>query len=479
MNSVSRKFTLLFFQFICAGILIAQEITIRGTEPQYAGAELTFYKYIERIAYSKQELGNCIVDEEGDFLIRFHSGNTLQVFADHGRYRIFLFTEPGKEYTIKLPPRADKTTADHLNPYFRQELVHLGLNNPEPEDLNTKIHHFDAIFTPLFRKYAFGAYIQKQFNDLDSTLQVVNDSFGNDPNPYFRCYVDYKSALLKEMASGKRTINSIPPGNYSTAILYHNPAFSDWLQQVYNNYFQYLNRLDPDQYPLHEIIDVKRSYDMLLDLVRKTGLFPNDTIAEMVLMKGLYDAYYSGEFNDNAILEIVDSIIQKSPYDVHVLMAERIKKRLIHLQIGGIPPEFKLPTFGNDTLTLNDLKGKYIYLNFSTPVSYFCRNHFAMLNSLQEKYGGVLDVVTISVDEDTGAMKDLIQEMDLSWKFLYSQFGSQILEDYDVRSYPTYYLLDPGGRLLLSPAPGPDNGFEQRFIGILKKRGDLNRIIRK
>jgi len=26
----------------------------------------------------------------------------------------------------------------------------------------------------------------------------------------------------------------------------------------------------------------------------------------------------------------------------------------------------------------------------------------------------------------------------------------------------------------LSPAPGPDNGFEQIFIGIAKKRGDLD-----
>ncbi len=470
MNSVNERLILIIIQFICAGTLFSQEIIIRGTEPPYAGKEITFYKYVEHIAYSKQELGRCIVDENGDFLIRFHSGNTIQVFADLGKYWGYLFTEPGKEYTIKLPPRADKTTADQLNPYFRQEAIHLGVLSPGLKGLNANIQRFDAVYTPLFRKYAFGAYIQKQFNDLDSALQVLNESFRRDSNPFFRCYVQYKCELLKRMSLGKRTLNAFPSANYSTAVLYNNPAFSDWLQQVYNNYFQYLNRLDPVQYPLHEAINVKRSYTMLLELVRKADTFPNDTVAEMILMKGLYDGYFSGEFYDMAILELLDSLIQNSPHKDHVLMAEKIKQRLTRLRIGNIPPDFMLPSFDDDTLTRNDLKGKYIYLNFSTPVSYLCRNHLTMLKSLQEKYEEVLEVITISVDEDTSRMKDLIQEMDLSWEFLYSRFESKILEDYDVRAYPTYYLLDPGGRLLLSPAPGPDNGFEQRFVGILRKK---------
>ena len=71
-------------------------------------------------------------------------------------------------------------------------------------------------------------------------------------------------------------------------------------------------------------------------------------------------------------------------------------------------------------------------------------------------------------------MKDLVKEMDLSWIFLDSKFQSEIIEAYDVRTFPTYYLIDPEGRLLLSPAPGPDDGFEQRFVGIVKKREDLD-----
>jgi len=475
MNRVNRGLlTLLFLQFICAGTLRSQEITIRGAEPKYAGTEITFYRFAERIAYTRDELGSCIVDPKGDFMIRFHSDFTIQVFADLGKYRVYLFAEPGNEYTVKLPPRADKTTADHLNPYFRQEMVHLGIPNHQPEELNGKIQRFDAVFTPLFRKYAFEAYFQTHVQDLDSILQNVNDSFGNDPNTYFRCYAQYKSTLLKEMTSGKRKLTTPLPGDYSTAMLYYNPAFFDWFQQVYHNYFQYLNRLNPDHYPLHEIIDVKRSYPMLLDLVKGTVAFTNDTLAELIILKGLYDEYFSKEFYDVALLEILDSLIETTSLGDHVMMAEKIKQRLTRLRVGYIPPGFKLPTFSNDTLTLNALKGKYIYLNFCTPLTPVCRNHFDMLKSIQERYGEVLEMVTVSVDEENSRMKDLIQEMDLSWTFLDSRFQSQIVVAYDVRAFPTYYLIDKQGRLLLSPAPGPDNGFEQQFIEIVNKRGDLD-----
>lgn len=474
MNRVNRGLTLLLFQFIFTGTLFSQEIAIWGNEPHYAGCKITFYRFTERIAYTRDELGSCIVDNQGDFMIRFQAGYTTQVFADVGIYTVYLFTEPGKEYHVKLPPRMDKKTADYLNPYFRKELVHLGILNHEMDELNGKIYRFDTLFAPLFHKYSFGAYIQNQFSDLDSTLQALNYSVGNAANPYFRCYVGYKSALLKEMISEQRTNLSIPVQNYSTNILYQNPAFFDWFQQVYNNYFQYLNRLDPVQFPLYEIIEVKRSYPMLLELFNENKIFPNDTVTELIVIKGLYDEYFSDKFSDRAILEILDSLINGTPYKEHSMMAEKIKRQITRLRIGCIPPDFKLPTFENDTLTLKDLAGKYVYLNFCTPWSPSCREHFDLLKLIQEKYENALEVVTVSIDENNSRMKVLVKEMDLSWRFLDSQFESEILESYDIRVFPTYYLIDPGGRLLLSPAPAPDNGFERSFLGILKKRGNLD-----
>ena len=46
-----------------------------------------------------------------------------------------------------------------------------------------------------------------------------------------------------------------------------------------------------------------------------------------------------------------------------------------------------------------------------------------------------------------------------------------MVADYDVRSYPTYYLVDPEGKLLLSPAPGPQEGLGRVLFEQWRARG--------
>lgn len=470
MNSMNRGVTLFLLQFLIIGVLSSQNITIRGSEPQYAGKEITFYCYSDRIIFSKNELGSCIVNENGDFAIAFTSIPTLQVFADLGNYQVYLFTEPGNEYQIKLPPRVDKSIADKLNPYFREELIHLGIVNPWPDELNGKIRHFDDFFTPIFRKYALKAYLQTQFSNLDSTLRVVDDLYGKDPNIYFQCYVIYKTALLREMSSKKKRDIAIPSAEFSIPVLINNPAFGEWFIQVYRNYFQYLTRLDQEGYPLYEIINMRRSYHALSESVMKIDAFPNDTIQELILLKGLYDEYFSDEFDEMAILDVLDSLIYSTSFDYITSLAKNIKYRLTRLKVGQTPPNFELVTFEGDTVTLNDLIGKYVYLNFCTSNSYPCLNDFNLLKSLQEKYPDQLRVVTISVDKDNARMKSTIQTKDYSWIFLESGIHSKVIEEYDIRTYPTYFLIDPQGLLVISPAPGPDRDFERYFLDILRSR---------
>jgi hypothetical protein len=48
--------------------------------------------------------------------------------------------------------------------------------------------------------------------------------------------------------------------------------------------------------------------------------------------------------------------------------------------------------------------------------------------------------------------------------------AKKIMEDYHVKALPSYFLIDPYGKIILSPCPGPDGNFESTFISILKER---------
>jgi hypothetical protein len=53
-----------------------------------------------------------------------------------------------------------------------------------------------------------------------------------------------------------------------------------------------------------------------------------------------------------------------------------------------------------------------------------------------------------------------------NWNFLFTEINSSIISTYKVSAYPTYYLLDVYGNLLMSPAPSPSEDFETAFFKI-------------
>jgi thioredoxin-related protein len=47
---------------------------------------------------------------------------------------------------------------------------------------------------------------------------------------------------------------------------------------------------------------------------------------------------------------------------------------------------------------------------------------------------------------------------------------NDLLKQYKIKAYPTYYLIDPDGNFLFSPAPSPAENFESVFRNILLSR---------
>ena len=125
-------------------------------------------------------------------------------------------------------------------------------------------------------------------------------------------------------------------------------------------------------------------------------------------------------------------------------------------------------------VSLSDLKGKYVYLNFCTCNSYSCIKEFDLLKKLAIKYKDYkLVIVTIAIDESREQMANYVNKTKLNWLFLYYGNQPDILKTYDIRAFPTYYLIGPDGKLIMSPAPSPGENFELQLFNIMRARGDI------
>jgi peroxiredoxin len=463
MNSWRKKILFLLIILTCGfKFLSAQSIVIKGSAPDYQGDKIVFYAYSDQITYIEEELGNCTVNRNGDFICVLSLNEPRKIFANLDIYYCYLYVEPDLTYEIKLPAKEKKTKAQLLNPYFKAKEIHLGVVNYDEKELNYLIRTFDDMYDPAFNALAFKVYTQSEITGLDSSINNLSEPYINIQHQFFNNYIRFKLALLKHITYQNKSVSISKSTILDDEIFYNNPAYMDLFNQIFYLFFNYLTRLSEGEV-IHQIIDADKSLIQLTETINRTGLFSNDSFKELVILKGMYDELYSNTFSKEALLTILDSLMIATNIHENREIAGNIKCKVTKLMTGYKPPDFELYTLDSVLTELSNLKGKYVYLNFCTSLSYNCLNHFEILKNLFQKYHDRLNVVTILVYDDPEKIRKIIKEKDYPWLFLFPEKESKVLNDYNIKAFPTYYLLDPEGILVMSPALSPTENFENYF----------------
>jgi thiol-disulfide isomerase/thioredoxin len=194
---------------------------------------------------------------------------------------------------------------------------------------------------------------------------------------------------------------------------------------------------------------------------------------ELVILKGLHDGFFDDKFSRTALLVILDSLYTNSKIAEHLVIAQNIRSKVTRLLPGFVPVPFKLYSSKGKLTSLDDFKGKYVYLNFCTTSSYSCLQEFTLLERLYEKHNKLLEIVTICVDRDENDMKQFLDQTKYQWTFLFYGNKPDIIKDFDIRAYPTYFLIGPDRKLVMSPAASPRENFEILLFKLLRSRGEI------
>nr|HQH40845.1 TlpA disulfide reductase family protein [Bacteroidales bacterium] len=242
--------------------------------------------------------------------------------------------------------------------------------------------------------------------------------------------------------------------------------------RIYDSYFTYFGRTDSGK-AIYEVINRNQSYTVLRQILAADDVFRGDTLRDLVILKNLHDEFYRTSFNRNALIHVLDSFRLHGQVTMFRPVAANILKKVTRLMAGYPPPPFRLQDSHGNIRTLEDFKGRYVYLNFCYCSSYSCLKEFEMLNTLYKKLKGYFEIVTILADPTLQKVTDFLNQNDYAWTFLHYGQQPDILKDYDIRAFPTYFLIGPDGKLILSPAPSPAENFQQTLFNIMRSRGDL------
>src|SRR5229473_1710814 len=130
-------------------------------------------------------------------------------------------------------------------------------------------------------------------------------------------------------------------------------------------------------------------------------------------------------------------------------LAERAKQLLVnpHRALENVSPEFQLTTLQGETISLKQLSGKIVVLDFWATWCPPCRESVPELKDLTKKYPREkLVLISVSADKDEKAWRDFIAKKNMDWpQFL--DLDHQIMDSFSVRAFPTYLLIDGEGIL--------------------------------
>lgn len=203
-------------------------------------------------------------------------------------------------------------------------------------------------------------------------------------------------------------------------------------------------------------IAAAKDVDEMLTVLRQVS---SQTVL-ISLVNGFYSKISSNEDRAKDYLNLIKRVTTHQPF---IDAAEKRYEELISakgLSSGDLSPEFSYETVEGTTVSLSDLKGKYVYIDVWATWCGPCIKQIPYLKELEELYQDKNIVfVSISVDKETAKNKwrKMVKEKELGGLQLFADksFDSEFMNAYAVNSIPRFILIDPEGKIINPEAPRP------------------------
>ena len=129
---------------------------------------------------------------------------------------------------------------------------------------------------------------------------------------------------------------------------------------------------------------------------------------------------------------------------------------------GTVSPSFKYENHKGGFTSLEDLKGKYVYIDVWATWCGPCRQEIPFLQKTEEAYHGKnIEFVSISVDEQKNheKWKQFVKDKNLGGIQLLADkdWNSDFVQGYKINGIPRFILISPEGKIVSADAPRPSS----------------------
>jgi hypothetical protein len=206
-----------------------------------------------------------------------------------------------------------------------------------------------------------------------------------------------------------------------------------------------------------------------------TAMKPGNTkLRELIMIKGLGEVFYSGEFPQTNIISVLDSVANHSLFKSNGVVAKNMIYRLTELVPGSKAPDFVIKNQLGESVSLRNYSKKHLYIHFFDPSTRESAKDLELMLPIYAKYKGDVNFISVFVKNDKLTKKQLETVKTLPWETFEIDADDPILKAYHIESLPLFVLLDAYGYVVSIPALGPKpNG---QYLTIDKIFFDIKKI---
>lgn len=434
----------------------------------YGNKDFTIEVVQDFITFKKTVLVSGKSGKHGDFKVELELQNTSFLFISFDKVQRTFYAEPGKSYYIDIKVPAEGLS--NKNQTFSKNIAPANIVNTHKKELNYLIDTLDYACSKFLQNNVAERKDKKSVALFIETLLV---EFATVKSRYFQDYLRYKEAEL--MLYPYRDNRKAFANKYFDKE--KNVGSHVQKMQVFSSFFKGNLRFDiliDDRSPFHLMFN-KGDLEGCLRLIYKSS-DANRELRELLLLKGIYEVHSQEYYKLRKEVGILDKIITSSGFPINREIAVHIKENITHLKESYPAPKLKIEgKTAKYDLAMN--KSKYVYLCFFNAWDDSFDKEIEVMEMIKSKYKEELEIVCVSVDQDTVRFSELKKKYQNDIRFIHYNFQSEVLfnynvEDfrldrYDIESIAKYYLIDPEGYLVFSPARPPTKGFHKDFRRII------------
>jgi len=437
----------------------AEETVIQGKVEGFDSKTIKIGVYKDYITNEKEWLNEQVI-ENGNFKLTFDLDEINQVVLKIEDKETSLFAQAGQVYNISLSFDVEANIGQAFNKF-----LDLRFPFPKATELNQQIKSFNTAYQDFFEQnYAKMMYkgASKETQEFIASWTKKRESM----NPIFlRNYVKYALANLEDIRGGNNTslestfIKGMP-------ILYRHKEYMNFFTQFYQEDFDQLTIKKGSQKMMKALM-FEESLERTLEELSLLKGFGSSELTEFYLLYGLYEVFHKKVINQESSTKILNQIAERGQSKENKKTAETILGVFKQSGRSMQAANFTLADAKGLEHSLQDYRGKQVYLSFWSNTSIPSLRELKVMQKLHAEYGNKVHFVSINLDDDKGINQSVATKNNYTWDFLHFGGDFELREKYQVVTVPTYFLINEQGGVSKAFAEGPIE-MERTFFNTLK-----------